>query len=73
MTTTINSQEPTITYREPLTCDECGCFLSKHDDQCSQWAEPARRIPCEDWNCRQPYEILRTGPIFAIFHLVSPS
>jgi len=31
-------------YREPLTCDECGCFLSRHDDLCSQWTEPEEPI-----------------------------
>jgi hypothetical protein len=28
------------TYRDLLTCDECGCFLSKHDRLCSKWIEP---------------------------------
>jgi hypothetical protein len=29
------------TYRDPLTCAECGCFLSNHDTTCSHWQEPA--------------------------------
>jgi hypothetical protein len=29
----------TATYRDPITCDECGCFSSRHDDCCSQWNE----------------------------------
>lgn len=36
----------TITYRDPITCDECGHFVSKHDSECSQWTEPF--IPRED-------------------------
>ena len=32
------------TYRDSLTCDECGCFLSRHDDFCSQWTEPSEPI-----------------------------
>jgi len=39
MTITISNQEPSATYRDPLTCDECGWFLSKRDPTCSQWQE----------------------------------
>lgn len=27
-------------YRDPLTCDECGCFQSKHGPLCSKWTDP---------------------------------
>jgi len=33
-------------YRTPLTCDECGCFRSKHDSTCSQWSEPVLGFRC---------------------------
>ena len=39
MSITISNQETSVIYRDPLTCDECGCFQSKHDYQCSQWTE----------------------------------
>jgi hypothetical protein len=28
------------TWHPPITCDECGCFPSKHDEACSLWTEP---------------------------------
>lgn len=30
---------PTETYRDPLICEECDCFLSKHDTSCSHWTQ----------------------------------
>lgn len=33
-----------MTYHDPITCDECGCFLSRHDALCSLWTEPAEPI-----------------------------
>lgn len=27
------------------------------------------RIPCMDWSCRREHETLRTGPVFASFHV----
>lgn len=29
-----------MTYIDPIVCEECGCFPSKHDTECSQWQEP---------------------------------
>ncbi len=41
---------PSATYHDPLICDECGCFFSRHDDLCSAWSEPVEPIdvdaPC---------------------------
>jgi hypothetical protein len=37
--TTTTTEETSAAYRDPLTCDECGCFQSKHDTTCSRWQE----------------------------------
>jgi hypothetical protein len=35
---------PSATYRDALTCAECGFFLSRHDEFCSKWTEPSEPL-----------------------------
>jgi hypothetical protein len=34
----------TDTYRDPITWNECGCFVSRHQGECSQWNDDGERF-----------------------------
>ena len=46
------------TYRDLLICAECGCFLSRHDDLCSQSTEPDELI---DVDAPIPFRLTARG------------